>query len=186
MNKMDKFWYIIGAVIGAFTVSLTAPTISTYFYSLVDSNVIAAAGMTTLLLKFIMAKVTTNKKALQFFRRHFNEIILIDCVFGTVVSCFGLINPEVRFIGMAIQGAITSYLWFKLMTNLAARRISGDELTILGSLSEYLSFASGLIGCTIAFFVSLDAEVAVMLQCVGNCLMAVTDTIAFKRLKKEE
>jgi hypothetical protein len=124
--------------------SATSPVIQVYFISLISASVLAAANiLTTALAAVVNASIQSNKLK-DFYRHHFLWIITIDIICFALVSFEGISIPEVRFLGLAILNAVSSTLWFTVISDAINHQIEGDKLTKWNSLSKTINLTAAL------------------------------------------
>ena len=187
MTTQEKFWYLIGSVIGSFTYAMTFPITEIYFINLIGTTVLALSNMIGTALSAIVYWTVPKENLKSWYRRHFSWIVVIDTVLLWCINFAGYSYPEIRFIGFAIINAVSTCLWVMIMKNIANRIIvDGDERTDFEALTEYVTLFACLVGATITFLFPdiLSVEYCLIIQCAANMFMGITDVYIFKRLNK--
>lgn len=183
MNNKQKSWLLVGPVIFSFAMAITTPVIHIYFMRLIDASVLAIANMISVGIAAMTNTSVTRKGFLEWYDKHFTLIVVTDVLLFTVISFAGMEWAIIRFIGMAIINAISTTLWICVMKNAINSVVKGNELTIWQSLASscelYASLAGGLV---ILILGNIDVEIAIMIQCIANLVMGLTDLKARKLL----
>ena len=183
MNNKQKSWLLVGPVILSFAMAITSPVIHIYFMRLIDASVLAIANMISVGIAAMTNTSVTRKGFLEWYDKHFTLIVVTDVLLFTVISFAGMELATIRFIGMAIINAISTTLWICVMKNAINSIVKGKELTIWQSLaSSYELYASLAGGLVILILGSIDVEIAIMVQCIANLVMGLTDLKARKLL----
>ena len=183
MNNKQKSWLLVGPVIFSFAMAITSPVIHIYFMRLIDASVLAIANMISVGIAAMTNTSVTRKGFLEWYEKHFTLIVVTDVLLFTVISFAGMEWATIRFIGMAIINAISTTLWICVMQNAINSVVKGKELTIWQSLaSSYKLYASLAGGLVILILGSIDVEIAIMVQCIANLVMGLTDLKARKLL----
>ena len=183
MNNKQKSWLLVGPVIFSFAMAITSPVIHIHFMRLIDASVLAIANMISVGIAAITNTSVTRKGFLEWYDKHFTLIVVTDVLLFTVISLAGMEWATIRFIGMAIINAISTTLWICVMQNAINAVVKGKELTIWQSLaSSYELYASLVGGLVILMLGSIDVEIAIMIQCIANLVMGLTDLKARKLL----
>lgn len=183
MNNKQKSWLLVGPVILSFAMAITSPVIHIYFMRLIDASVLAIANMISVGIAAMTNTSVTRKGFLEWYEKHFTLIVVTDVLLFTVISFAGMEWATIRFIGMAIINAISTTLWICVMQNAINSVVKGNELTIWKSLaSSYELYASLVGGLVILILGSIDVEIAIMIQCIANLVMGLTDLKARKLL----
>lgn len=183
MNSKQKGWLLIGPCIFSFAVAMTAPVLQVYFMRLISSEVLAISNMLAVGIAAITNTSITKKGFLEWYNKHFTFIVATDVLLFTVISFAGMEWATIRFIGMAIINAISTTLWICVMQNAINAVVKGKELTIWQSLaSSYELYASLAGGLVILILGSIDIEIAIAIQCIGNLIMGLADLKARKLL----
>ena len=183
MNNKQKSWLLVGPVIFSFAMAITTPVIHIYFMRLIDASVLAIANMISVGIAAMTNTSVTRKGFLEWYDKHFTLIVVTDVLLFTVISFAGMERATIRFIGMAIINAISTTLWICVMQNAINSVVKGNELTIWKSLaSSYELYASLVGGLVILILGSIDVEIAIMIQCIANLVMGLTDLKARKLL----
>ena len=176
MNNKQKSWLLVGPVIFSFAMAITSPVIHIYFMRLIDASVLAIANMISVGIAAMTNTSVTRKGFLEWYEKHFTLIVVTDVLLFTVISFAGMEWATIRFIGMAIISAISTTLWICVMQNAINSVVKGNELTIWKSLaSSYELYASLVGGLVILILGSIDVEIAIMIQCIANLVMGLTD-----------
>ena len=183
MNNKQKSWLLVGPVVFSFAMAITTPVIHIYFMRLIDASVLAIANMISVGIAAMTNTSVTRKGFLEWYDKHFTLIVVTDVLLFTVISCAGMEWATIRFIGMAIINAISTTLWICVMQNAINSVVKGNELTIWQSLARsYNLYASLVGGLVILMLGSIDVEIAIMIQCIANLVMGLTDLKARKLL----
>ena len=183
MNNKQKSWLLVGPVVLSFAMAITSPVINIYFMRLIDASVLAIANIISVGIAAITNTSVTRKGFLEWYDKHFTLIVVTDVLLFTVISFAGMEWATIRFIGMAIINAISTTLWICVMKNAINSIVKGKELTIWQSLaSSYELYASLAGGLVILILGSIDVEIAIMIQCIANLVMGLTDLKARKLL----
>ena len=183
MNSKQKNWLLVGPVIFSFAMAMTTPVIRVYFIRFVNSDILAISDMLAVGIAAITNTTITKEKFLEWYDKHFTFIVVTDVLLFTVISFAGMEWATIRFIGMAIINAISTTLWICVMQNAINSVVKGNELTIWKSLaSSYELYASLVGGLVILILGSIDVEIAIMIQCIANLVMGLTDLKARKLL----
>ena len=183
MNNKQKSWLLVGPVIFSFAMAITTPVINIYFMRLIDASVLAIANMISVGIAAMTNTSVTRKGFLEWYEKHFTLIVVTDVLLFAVISFAGMEWATIRFIGMAIINAISTTLWICVMKNAINSIVKGKELTIWQSLaSSYELYASLVGGLVILILGSIDVEIAIMIQCIANLVMGLTDLKARKLL----
>ena len=183
MNSKQKGWLLVGPVIFSFAMAMTTPVVHVYFMRLIDESVLAVANMISVGIAAMTNTSVTRKGFLEWYDKHFTLIVVTDVLLFTVISFAGMEWATIRFIGMAIINAISTTLWICVMKNAINSIVKGKELTIWQSLaSSYELYASLAGGLVILILGSIDVEIAIMIQCIANLVMGLTDLKARKLL----
>ena len=184
MDKITKLYVLIGPVIISFIFAMTSPTVQIYFIKMVSPELLAISNMLAVGIAAVVNSTIPNDKLKTIYSNNFKLIVIIDVVFFTIISYGGLLDVSIRFIGFAILNAISTTLWFTVMSNAINNKIAGGELTNWNAFSKSLELYGSLAGCIVAICFDFDVTTCLILQCIANCFMGCTDLIAFKRLKK--
>lgn len=184
MPQIVKLYLLGGTAVMDLVYSATSPIIQVYFISLISSSVLAAANiLTTALAAGVNASVQSDKLK-DFYRHHFLWIITIDIICFTLVSFEGISIPEIRFLGLAVLNAVSSTLWFTVVTDAINHQIDGGKLTKWNSLSKTVNLTAALVGSVIAIiFTNISVEVCITVQCLASLFMGVTDWLAYKEIR---
>lgn len=168
MDKRVKAYLLGGTAVVDLVYSATSPVIQVYFISLISSSVLAAANILTTALAAGVNASIQSEKLKDFYRHHFLWIIAIDIVCFALISFEGISVPEVRFLGLAILNAVSSTLWFTVITDAINHQVDGDKLTKWNSLSKTVRLTAALIGSVIAivFAAHIDVESCIAMQCL--------------------
>ena len=184
MDKITKLYILIGPVIISFIFAMTSPTIQIYFIKMVSPELLAISNMLAVGIAAVINSTIPNDKLKTIYSNNFKLIVIIDVVFFTIISYGGLLDVSIRFIGFAILNAVSTTLWFTVMSNAINNKIAGSELTNWNAFLKSLELYGSLAGCIIAICFNFDVTTCLILQCIANGFMGCTDLIAFKRLKK--
>ena len=184
MDKITKRYVLIGPIVISFIFAMTSPTIQIYFMKLVSPELLAISNMLTVGIAAIVNSTVPNDRLKMIYANNFKWIVIIDVVFFSILSYGGLLNVTIRFIGLSILNAISTTLWFTVMSNSINHKIVGNELTNWNAFLKSLELYGSLAGCVVAICFNFDITTCLILQCISNCFMGCTDLIAFKRLKK--
>ena len=183
MNSKQKGWLLVGPVIFSFAMAMTTPVVHVYFMRLIDASVLAVANMISVGIAAMTNTSVTRKGFLEWYDKHFTLIVVTDVLLFTVISFAGMEWATIRFIGMAIINAISTTLWICVMQNAINSVVKGKELTIWQSLaSSYELYASLAGGLVILILGSINIEIAIAIQCIGNLIMGLADLKARKLL----
>ena len=183
MNSKQKSWLLIGPVIFSFSMAMTSPVVHIYFMRLIDASVLAIANMISVGIAAMTNTSVTRNGFLEWYDKHFTLIVVTDVLLFTVISFAGMEWATIRFIGMAIINAISTTLWICVMQNTINSVVKGKELTVWQSLaSSYKLYASLAGGLVILILGSIDIEIAIAIQCIGNMIMGLADLKARKLL----
>ena len=183
MNNKQKSWLLIGPVIFSFAMAMTMPVVHIYFMRLIDASVLAIANMISVGIAAMTNTSVTRNGFLEWYDKHFTLIVVTDVLLFTVISFAGMEWATIRFIGMAIINAISTTLWICVMQNTINSVVKGKELTVWQSLaSSYELYASLAGGLVILILGSIDIEIAIAIQCIGNMIMGLADLKARKLL----
>lgn len=137
MDKITKISIIIGPVMTAIVFAATSPTIHLYFMQLVSIEVLSIADTLQIALAAIVNSTIPNDKAKELYRRHFYDIVVVDVVCYSAISYGSLLDPTIRFIGLAIVNSVSTVLWCTILKNAINRVLQGDKLTDWNSLFQY-------------------------------------------------
>jgi len=186
MTKQEKFWYLIGPVMFSFVYAATFPIVNIYFVSIISPRVLAAANLLGTILSAFVNWSIPKANMKEWYRKHFLYIVIIDMICFWCISFCGLEYPEVRFLGFAVLNAVSTCLWVMVMRNVANRIIvDGDERTDFDALNECSTLIACFCGAVLALiFVDIPVECCIVLQCLSNMFMGITDLYAFRRLNK--
>lgn len=185
MDNRTKFYLLIGPTLLSFIYAATSPTIQIYFMKLVSSEVLAIAGMITVGLAAIVNTTVTSDKAKEWYRNHFVAIVVVDVACFTAISYGSLLDVTIRFLGFAVLNAVSTTLWYTVMSNAVNRILSGDVLTSWNAFEKSLELYGSLAGGLIAVLnMGISLEVCITLQCVANFVMGCTDLQAYRMLKR--
>ena len=184
MQTNVKLYLLVGTAVMDFVYAATSPVIQVYFISLISSSVLAMSNiLTTALAAGVNASIQSDKLK-DFYRRHFFWIICIDITCFALINLEGLAVPEIRFLGLAVLNAVSSTLWFTVISDAINHRIDGDKLTKWNSLSKTVNLTAALLGSIVAImFVNMSVEVCIAAQCLANLFMGATDWLAYKRIR---
>ena len=183
MNNKQKSWLLIGPAIFSFAMAMTMPVVHIYFMRLIDASVLAIANMISVGIAAMTNTSVTRNGFLEWYDKHFTLIVVTDVLLFTVISFAGMEWATIRFIGMAIINAISTTLWICVMQNTINSVVKGKELTVWQSLaSSYELYASLAGGLVILILGSINIEIAIAIQCIGNLIMGLADLKARKLL----
>ena len=183
MNNKQKGWLLVGPAIFSFAMAMTMPVVHIYFMRLIDASVLAIANMISVGIAAMTNTSVTRNGFLEWYDKHFTLIVVTDVLLFTVISFAGMEWATIRFIGMAIINAISTTLWICVMQNTINSVVKGKELTVWQSLaSSYELYASLAGGLVILILGSIDIEIAIAIQCIGNLIMGLADLKARKLL----
>ena len=183
MNSKQRRWLLVGPVVFSFAMAVTTPVVHIYFMRLIDASVLAVANMISVGIAAMTNTSVTRNGFLEWYDKHFTLIVVTDVLLFTVISFAGMEWATIRFIGMAIINAISTTLWICVMQNAINAVVKGKELTIWQSLaSSYELYASLAGGLVILILGSIDIEIAIAIQCIGNLIMGLADLKARKLL----
>ena len=186
LTQRQNFWLIIGPAVMMFAFALTSPIVQIYFIKLVDPQVLAIANMLGIGLAAAVNATVTKDKFLSWYRKHFFWIVSLDIISYVVICYTGTeYDATIRFIGLAITGAVSTTLWAVVMRSAVNDVLDGDRLTKWSSLSDSYKLAASFLGGTILFFlVDMPIEVALLIQCLANLFCGVTDIHAYRKLER--
>ena len=185
MQTGTKFYLLAGTAFMDLVYAATSPVIQIYFMKLISSEILAAANILSTGLAAVVNATVQSDKLKDFYRYNFLWIVSIDVV------CFCLINfesisiPEVRYLGMAILNAISSTLWFTVISDAINHQIDGDALTKWNSLSKTVNLIAALLGSLLAILVfsNIEVETCILMQCVANLVMGLSDLKAYHKIR---
>lgn len=186
MTSNEKFWYLIGPVIMAFTYAATYPTTQVYFVSIISPKVLAASNLVGTALSAFVNWTIPQAKMKEWYRNHFLYIVLVDIICFFCFSFYGLECPEIRFIGFSFLNAVSTCLWVMVMRNTANRIIvNGDKRTDFDALNEFSTLIACFCGAATALiFNDVPVEYCITAQCVSNLVMGITDLYSFNMLSR--
>lgn len=188
MKTIDKKTLLLmysGQIVMSFIYCATSPTIQIYFFQLVDQRTLSFANLLTCALAAIVNLTVPIQRIKEWYRNHFLYIVTVDVFCFCLISYFSTAHYQIRFIGMAILGAISTNLWCIVMHNAINNVIDGDELTDYHSIEKSCDLTASLIGGIVAMiFIDMHVELCILAQCIANCIFGCTDYISFKRLQK--
>ena len=186
MNSKEKFWFLVGPVAMAFVFAFTTPVIHVYFVSLISSRILAIANLLSVSLAAFVNWSITLQTMKEWYRRHFLWIVTIDVLLFSCVSFAGYEYPAVRFLGFAFINAVSTCLWVMVMRNAVNHIIKeGDARTDFDAFNQSTCLTASLVGGIMAIIVELPVEICILLQCLVNMFMGITDLYAFKILSKK-
>lgn len=184
MNRKQKVLLIIGPMTMSFIYAMTHPVVQIYFMRLVSSDILAIADMVSTGLAAIVNTTVSVDKCIEYYRKHFVWIVLVDIVCFWIVSFLGVEYVEIRFLGFAVLNAVSTTLWVVVMRNAVNRRIKGDKLTAWESYADSWYLYASLTGSIVVLIGgSVSIQTAITLQCLANLLMGLTDIKAYKCLQ---
>lgn len=183
MSQRTKLYLLTGDAIFNVVYAATYPIIAIYFVSLIDSSILALANIiNTALAAGVNASIQADK-IMNFYRRNFLWIIVIDVICFTFISYEGLAIPEARFLGLAVLNSVSTVMWFAVIRDSINHRINGTELTKWDSLSKSVNLAAASTGSVIAIiFTGMSVEACIIAQCIANLSMGIADWIAYQRI----
>ena len=183
MNNLTKFYLLFGTTIMDIAYSATSPTIQIYFMKLINEDILAISNIVTAALAAIVNMSVQSDKLMLFYRRNFVYIIIIDIFCFILISIEGLQIPEIRFLGLAFLNAVSSTLWFTVISDAINHQIEGTLLTKWNSLQKAINLTACIIGASIAIFFKIDIEICILLQCFANLIFGFCDYFAYRIIK---
>ena len=185
MKFKVKIYLLMGTAFMDLVYAATSPVIQIYFMKLISSEILAMANILTTALAAGVNATVQSDRLKDLYRHNFLWIVLIDIVCFALVNFEGVAVPEVRFLGMAILNAVSSTLWFTVISDAINHQIEGDALTKWNSLSKTVNLTAALAGSLIAvvFCSSMSVEACIAEQCIANLTMGTLDLKAYRVIK---
>jgi len=168
-----------------FIYSMTSPIIHIYFMRLISSEILAMANIITTALAAIVNVTIQSDKLRDIYRHNFLYIVLIDVICFIFINIESLTIPEIRYLGLAVLNAVSTVLWFTIISDAINHQIEGTTLTKWTSLNNTVKLIAALIGSLIAivFNSTLEVEYCIILQCIANMIMGITDYKVYNAIK---
>ena len=120
------------------------------------------------------------------YHKWFLLIVVADVICFWMVSFFGIECPTIRFLGFSVLNAVSTTLWVMVIRDSINNALNGVELTNWqaksGAFGLYGAFAGGLVAI---FVPNINVEFCILLQCISNMFMGITDLIAYKKMQRE-
>ena len=162
----------------------TSPTIQIYFMRMISSEVLAAANIVGIGLAAMVNSTISSVR--EFYHKWFLVIVVVDVICFCLISFLGINYPSVRFFGFAVLNAVSTTLWVTVMRDAVNGVLRGEKLTEWQACNNAFELYGAFLGGLAAIFIfdTVDIELCVLLQCLANMVMGVTDLIAYKELKK--
>ena len=130
--------------------------------------------------------ITSRVNCLDWFKRHFAAVLLIDSVIFTIISLLSEEAVIIRFLGFAIFSTVTSQIWNLVSGNQINRLFTGEELTRfnarLSCIRQAAAFAGGL--SLIAVGNNLSVGAFIDIQVIMIWLIALLDYSTFSDIEK--
>ena len=184
MTQTVQWLLLSGSTTMSFIYAATTPTVQVYFIQFVSAQVLAVANIVGIgLAAFVNSTISSAR---EFYHRWFLPIIVIDVMCFWIISLSGLEWPVVRFLGFAILTAVSTTLWMMVIKDAINGVLSGVSLTNWQAKSNafelYGAFAGGLVA---VFVPNMDVEFCVLLQCMSNMLVGITDWMGYRKLQED-
>ena len=181
MTQKVKWLLLSGSTIMSFIYAATSPTVHIYFMQLVSARTLAVANIVGIGLAALVH--STISSARDFYHKWFLLIVVIDVTCFWIISFFGLEWPTIRFLGFSVLSAVSTTLWMMVIKDSINRVLSGANLTKWQAKSSAFELYGAFVGGLIAIFApNMDVECCILLQCISNMLMGITDWMAYKKI----
>ena len=176
MGFKTKALLLISNAVGSVAFTFATPTLNVYFYSQVDSKILAIAAVLATFFTATVKSTIAVKKIKDLYRKHFTAIVIVDVIAFCCVCIASDSIPEVRFIGTAIINFISTVMWGSILSDSVNRLIDGEKLTTWRSISDSCSYYSALLGGILAIIITdLSVEVCLAIQCLSTFIMGIMD-----------
>lgn len=182
MTQTVKWLLLSGSTIMSFIYAATSPSVHVYFMQLVSAPTLAVANIIGIGLAALVH--STISSARDFYHKWFLLIVVIDVTCFWIISFFGLEWPTIRFLGFSVLSAVSTTLWVMVIKDSINRVLSGRTLTNWQAKSNAFELYGAFVGGFIAIVVpNMNVEFCILLQCISNMLMGITDWMAYKKLQ---
>ena len=149
MDKKTQYLIYMTGLMRALSNGFCKPVIKTYFFSLVSPDVIA----------------------LSFYRSHYGSIIMISVSCLAVINYMALMDPAIRFVGMAVLDGFTDILWMLILKDAVQLHKNGEELTVFTSQAKTFSLVGSLVGSSaMVFIVTPSIETVLLITTIVHAL----------------
>lgn len=188
MDKMDKrtqyIIYLTGLMC-ALSGGLCKPVIKTYFFSLVSPDVIALSTMIETGLSALMMMSVSSKGMLSFYRSHYGSIIMISVSCLAVINYMALMDPAIRFIGMAVLDGFTDILWMLILKDAVLLHKNGEAFTVFTSQAKTFSLVGSLVGSSVmVLIVTPSIETVLLITTVVHAIAGIANYRNDRHLRK--
>ena len=140
MDKKTQYLIYMTGLMCALSNGFCKPVIKTYFFSLVSPDVIALSSMIETGLAALMMTSISSKGMLSFYRSHYGSIIMISVSCLAVINYMALMDPAIRFVGMAVLDGFTDILWMLILKDAVQLHKNGEELAVLLAKRKHLAW----------------------------------------------
>lgn len=184
MEKKLKYLLVSGTTTLSFIYGLTAPTILIYFTSRVSTEVLAFSNMLSLSVAAAIHNSVNIDKVMDFYRRHFAYIVIIDVIMTITLYLFSIDFIELRYIGIGLVEAVVANLWKIIMLNAINRTISADELTKFNAFSKAYELWAKVLGASLVLVLDggFSITTCIVLQGLVTFMMGLIDIFVYKKL----
>ena len=155
--------------------AFSAPITTTFFYSILTPEFIAAATIAFRLMGVVTSYVKQSDLMIKWLSNNFIKlVILVDLIFLTV-AIFGAKYPDVRFIAYNLTCITAIKLLQTVRDNNIVNCLSGTSIVTFKAKCNTIGLLGGLFGGAIAVvtldMVNIDVTTAMILEC-GFCTVA--------------
>lgn len=183
-RKTQTLIYITGLMC-ALSNGFCKPVIKTYFFSLVSPDVIALSTMIETGLSALMMMSVSSKGMLSFYRSHYGSIIMISVSCLAVINYMALMDPAIRFIGMAVLDGFTDILWMLILKDAVLLHKNGEAFTVFTSQAKTFSLVGSLVGSSVmVLIVTPSIETVLLITTVVHAIAGFTNYRNDRHLRK--
>ena len=183
MTQTVRWLLLSGSTMMSFIYAATSPSVHVHFMQLVSVQILAAANIIGIGLAAIVNSTVSSLRDL--YHKWFLLIVVADVICFWMISFFGIECPTIRFLGFSVLNAVSTTLWVTVIRDSVNSALNGAELTNWqaksGAFGLYGAFAGGLVAI---FVPNINVEFCILLQCISNMFMGITDLIAYRKMQR--
>lgn len=176
MDKGTQYLIYLTGLMCALSNGFCKPVIKTYFFSIVDPSIIALSSMIETALSALMMMSISSKGMLNLYRQKYGVIIFISVSCLAAINYMALMDPAIRFLGMAVLDGFTDILWMLILKDAVQIHKTGEDLTIFTSQAKTYCLVGSLIGSTImVFIVTPSIETVLLITTVVHAVAGIAN-----------
>ena len=192
MQKLDAITYwamAMSQICVQFANGMIMPTISTYFFSAVGADVVAIANIASTAVACVDMHLLSKNSVLDFLRRHFAALLILDITIYIVVNYYGVDKPFIRFVGVYVESAFTVQFIEGILEDVRNSRLMGRYRTIIENEIHAKETFAYLIGAVLAIVIykmdmNPDISTCIILFTIFLIVASSFDYLSFKRLQR--